>query len=301
LHRTADNRQCCDIVSGHGAKPRLGFTFTGSLFLINGLCNFGRGTATWIAWPAPNFLASTLVNQLYFGGTAITLIGWGFGFILLTNDRLIEDLIAAEEHTTTLNQELRQATEQATAAPRRAEHDDQAKSDFLAYMSHEIRNPLSGLILLSELALDGPLTDEKRSDPEKLRHSASSLHGILEDLLDLSKIEAGRMEVTVAPFDLELELAQIADLFSPQASANSTVLGLTFPPEVPRWFQGDGSRIRQIVSNFVSNAVKFTDHGKPPSAAVVKSYGREHRRKRPWKNRVRYTCIQVYYDTGIRV
>jgi signal transduction histidine kinase/ActR/RegA family two-component response regulator len=192
---------------------------------------------------------------------AITLIGWGFGFILLTNDRLIEDLTAAEQHTAMLNQELSQATDQATAAARRAEHADQAKSDFLAYMSHEIRNPLSGVLVLSELILYGALTEETRTDLETLRQSAKSLQSILDDLLDLSKIEAGRMEVTVAPFDLELELAQIADLFSPQASAKSTVFCLTFPPEVPRWFHGDGPRIRQIISNFASNAVKFTDHG----------------------------------------
>jgi signal transduction histidine kinase len=214
-----------------------------------------------IAWPAPDLFASTLVNQLYFGGMAITLIGWGFGSILLTNDRLIEDLTAAEQHTAKLNQELRQVTEEATAAARRAEHADQAKSDFLAYMSHEIRNPLSGVLMLSELALDGPLTEEKRPELETLHQSANSLQGIVDDLLDLSKIEAGRMVVTVGPFDLELELAQIVDLFWPQASAKSTIISLTFPPEVPRWLCGDGPRIRQIVSNFVSNAVKFTDRG----------------------------------------
>lgn len=249
------------LFRGMPPSRRLGFIFTGSLFLLNALCNFGRGIATWIAWPAPDLFASTLVNQLYFGGMAITIIGWAFGFILLTNDRLIEDLAAAEQQTAKLNQELRLAIEQATAAARRAEHADQAKSDFLAYMSHEIRNPLSGVILLSELALDGPLTEDKRPDLGTLHQSAKSLQGILDDLLDLSKIEAGRMQVTVAPFDLELELAQIADLFSPQASAKSTVFRLNFPPEVPRWFRGDGPRIRQVVSNFASNAVKFTDHG----------------------------------------
>jgi signal transduction histidine kinase/CheY-like chemotaxis protein len=249
------------LFRGMPPSRRLGFIFTGSLFLINALFNFGRGTATWLAWPAPDLFASTLVNQLYFGGMAITIIGWGFGFILLTNDRLVEDLTAAEQRTAELNQELRRANEQATVAAGRAEHADQAKSDFLAYMSHEIRNPLSGVLVLSELILDGPLTEEKRRDLETLHQSAKSVQGILDDLLDLSKIEAGRMEVTVAPFDLELELAQIADLFSPQAGAKSTVLRLTFPPEVPRWFHGDGPRIRQIVSNFASNAVKFTDHG----------------------------------------
>jgi signal transduction histidine kinase/CheY-like chemotaxis protein len=249
------------LLGGMRPSRRFGFIFTGSLFLATAFFNFGRGIATLIAWPTPDLFASTLVNQLYFGGMAITLIGWGFGFILLTNDRLIEDLTAAEQHTAMLNQELSQATEQATAAARRAEHADHAKSDFLAYMSHEIRNPLSGVLVLSELILDGALTEETRTDLEALRQSAKSLQGILDDLLDLSKIEAGRMEVTVAPFDLELELAQIADLFSPQASAKSTVFGLTFPPEAPRWFHGDGPRIRQIISNFASNAVKFTDHG----------------------------------------
>jgi len=112
------------LFRGMAPSRRLGFIFTGSLFLISGLCNFGRGMATWIAWPAPDLFTSTLVNQLYFGGTAITLIGWGFGFILLTNDRLIEDLAAAEQHTAKLNEELRLATDQATAAARRAEHAD---------------------------------------------------------------------------------------------------------------------------------------------------------------------------------
>jgi signal transduction histidine kinase len=94
--------------------------------------------------------------------------------------------------------------------------------------------------MLSELALDGPLTEEKRSDLETLHQSAISVHGILDDLLDLSKIEAGRMTVTVAPFDLELELAQIADLFSPQASAKSTIISLTCPAEVPAGFTAMG-------------------------------------------------------------
>ena len=246
-----------------GMRPsgRLGFLFAGLFFLANAFCNFGRAIATWIAWPAPDLFASTLVNQVYFGGTAITVIGWAFGFILLTNDRLIEDLTAAERRTAMLNQELTQATEQATAAARRAAHADQAKGDFLAYMSHEIRNPLSSVLALSELALDGPLTEEKRPYLETLHQSANSVHGILDDLLDLSKIEAGRMAVTVAPFDLELELAQIADMFWPQASARSTIFSLKFPPEVPRWIYGDGTRVRQIVSNFASNALKFTDHG----------------------------------------
>jgi hypothetical protein len=86
-------------------------------FVEAGTLSLVPGAKTLIAWPTPDLFASTLVNQLYFGGMAITLIGWGFGLILLTNDRLIEDLAAAEQHTTELNLELRQATNQEDQPP----------------------------------------------------------------------------------------------------------------------------------------------------------------------------------------
>src|SRR5215831_3605529 len=183
------------LFRGMGLNQKPVFLFTASFFLVNALCNFGRGIETLFAWPAPDVFASTMVNQVYFGGMAITIIGWGFGFILLTNDRLIEDLNQAKEQTAALNQELSQSIEQTTAAARRAEHADQAKSDFLAYISHEIRNPLSAALFLGELVLDGPLTEEKRPDLKSLHKSVLSVRRILDELLDLSKIEAGRMLV----------------------------------------------------------------------------------------------------------
>jgi signal transduction histidine kinase/ActR/RegA family two-component response regulator len=249
------------LFRGVRTNRRLSFLFAGSFFMINAFCNFARGIAAWMAWPAPDLFAATLVNQVYFGGMTITVIGWAMGFILLTNDRLIEDLTLVERHTAELNQELQAATEQAKAAARHAAEANRAKSDFLAYMGHEIRNPLSGVLVLSELILTGPLTEEKRGDVETLRGSAHSVLGILNDVLDLSKVEAGQMSIVAAPFNLETELTQIADLFWPQARAKSTLLHLAYPLDAPRWFEGDGPRVRQIISNFTSNAVKFTDNG----------------------------------------
>jgi signal transduction histidine kinase/CheY-like chemotaxis protein len=249
------------LLQGARKSRKLSFLFAGTFFLLNSIFNFARGISTLQAWPSQDLFAPTLVNQLYFGGMTITVIGWAIGFILLTNDRLVEELTAAERRTARLNQDLQFATEQATAAARQAAESDQAKSDFLAYIGHEIRNPLGGVLFLCELILDGPLNDEKREDMETLRASANSVLSILNDLLDLSKVEAGRMPIVEVPFDLEAELTQVADVFSPQARAKATNLFVSYPHDLPRRFAGDGPRIRQIVSNFVSNAVKFTEQG----------------------------------------
>ena len=248
------------LFRGMSPGRRLGFVFAGSFFLLSAASNFIRGIATWLG-TAPDIFSSTLVNQVYFGGTTIAVIGWGFGFILLTKDRLVADLTAAEHHMAALNLELEEATERAMAAALQAAQADKAKTEFLAYMGHEIRNPLSGVIALNELVLDGPLTEKKRPDLELMQRSTASLVGIMNDILDLSKIEAGHMSVTLAPFDLESELTQIVDLFRPQARARSTTLRLAYPLDLPRWFQGDGARVHQIVSNFTSNAVQFTEGG----------------------------------------
>jgi signal transduction histidine kinase len=237
------------------------FLFAGSCFTADAVLNLVRGIAAWSPWMRAGVFAPTLVNQVYFLGTTLSVVGWAFAFILLTNDRLIEDLTATEARTAALNRELKAATEQAMEAARRAGLADEAKSEFLAHMSHEIRNPLSGVMVLIELALEGPLTEEKRPDLESLQRSAQSVFGILDDILDLSKIEAGRLTLTPAPFDLAAEMAQIVDLFLPQAQVKSTILRLTYPLGLRRWFHGDRVRVRQIVSNFISNAVKFTGRG----------------------------------------
>jgi TolB-like protein len=103
------------LFRGMGPGRKLGVLFTGSFFLVNAFCNFGRGIVTWIAWPAPDLFAATLVNQIYFGGLAITMVGWALGFVLLINDRLVEDLDTAEQQPDA-RQELSKSIEAVNVA-----------------------------------------------------------------------------------------------------------------------------------------------------------------------------------------
>ncbi len=239
---------------------RLGFWMTAGFFSLHSLITIGRGFYTF-SHPVTTVLAPTPATTVYFVVGVICVMGWISGFIMLTKDRLIADLEDAERRTAAVNRELAAATERANVAAHTAARADSAKSDFLANMSHEIRTPLNGVIGLTSLVLDGPLTEDKRSDLEAVRHAADCLLGIINDILDFSKIEAGLLAVTPAPFNLRDALHQIVDLFRSQAAEKSTALGLNTPKQESSWYYADEMRIRQIVSNFVSNAVKFTDRG----------------------------------------
>jgi len=219
---------------------KLPYWFTGSLFLANGIFNLTRGLVTCFRWGEVDLFASTLGTQVYFVGMVVTVLGWAFGFTMLTKDRLIDDLIDAQ---------------------RRALDADTAKTEFLAHISHEIRTPLVGVIGLISLMVEGQLGEESRPDLQTARQSAEGLLEVVNQVLDLSKIEAGQMSLHVAPFDLSATLTRVVKLFEPQAAAKSTMLRLTYPWDAPLWFAGDEMRVRQIVSNFTSNAVKFTEGG----------------------------------------
>jgi signal transduction histidine kinase/FixJ family two-component response regulator len=160
-----------------------------------------------------------------------------------------------------LNADLREKNRKLAGATQRAEQANQAKTDFLAHMSHEIRTPLNGVIGLTELVADGPLTETKRPELSAALMSARTLLAIVNDVLDLAKIETGQLTVTEAPFDLHGTLRQIADVYGPQAAAKATDLRLASVEHAPRWLVGDEMRVRQIIANFTSNAVKFTAGG----------------------------------------
>ena len=168
----------------------------------------------------------------------------------VSRDRLIEEV----EERKRIEQELKKAMQNAQQAAR-------AKSDFLANMSHEIRTPMNAILGMIHLALNTRLNQQQQDYLNKAKYAAESLLGIINDILDSSKIEAGKLDIEAIPFDLDKVLSNLSTMVSIKAQEKGLELFFSVDTHMPRALIGDPLRLGQVLLNLTNNAIKFTEHG----------------------------------------
>lgn len=233
----------------------LSLRFTAGALALHGATQLARAFYFHSQSPLPSLYAPSAGYSVSMAATLLGIIAWSVGFFLINHDHLVEHLKNAELRANSLAQTATDA--------------DAAKSDFLANVSHEIRTPMNGLIGLTELLLETPLNRTQRDYVDTVRESGLTLLEIINDLLDLSKIEAGKIELDEFPFDPQEVMDKTVELLAWKAKRKGLKLVWEVAPDVPRHLLGDAGVLRQILTNLTANALKFTDLGEVAIRGVL--------------------------------
>jgi signal transduction histidine kinase/ActR/RegA family two-component response regulator len=189
---------------------------------------------------------------------AVALLSVLAGFVVY---RLSRTASRARRRDRIVQARLSDAKQQAEVQAQRAEAASKAKSDFLAMMSHEIRTPMNGVLGFANLLLDTQLDPEQREFAQTVRRSGDALLAVINDVLDYSKIEAGRMTVEQIDFDLRSVCDEVRAILLAAVAKQGLVMSLSYDATLPRFIKGDPARLRQVLLNLAGNAVKFTERG----------------------------------------